>query len=150
MTRKLLIPLLSFATLLASPLASSQTIDTPIAAGSKVTYADLLRLICPDLEVDKDDPSSASATKAIAIRELGSSNEPKPQEDSVLKVTGVSTLAMSVKGTPRVLITFMMPVSEDRAARVLAVFDLGGAAKLADAVGVPQFPDDPGVVSPKR
>jgi hypothetical protein len=144
MTRKwsaTLIPLLFVRVLLGFPPAAGETLDGPIAKGSKATYADLLRLICPDLKVDTDDPSTATATKAVAIRYLDQAAEGQPQEDSIIKVGSARTIAV-VKG--RALVTFIMPISQAIPERAFAVFDLGSTPKLVDVVGVPQFPDDAG------
>lgn len=148
MTRKWstwLIPLWLMSILLSIPLPGEE-MNSPIAKGSKVTYFDLLRLIYPDLTVDKDDPEIAAATKAIAIRNLENAQEGVALDDSVITVTGPYTMPSTMKGTSRILMTFVVKAAEVPE-RILALFDLSGSPKLMDVVGSPGFPDDVGIPS---
>ena len=137
-----------FAVLLAGPAWAGAKMDRPIGPGFQVTYRQLLQLICSDIRINPDDPTSATATRAIAIRELASSEEAQPQiveeGEPPLRVEGVGTVALSTTPTPRVLVTFTMPISQDVPERALAVFDLAATPKLVDVVAVPAFPDDAG------
>jgi len=131
----------------ALPPTGGQEISSPIAAGSKFTYAALLQLVCPDLKVDPADASKATATQSVDIRELG-----KKPVDSELRtgdqitIESVKTVALqaSPKG-PRALVGFAVySKDEETYSRNLAAFDLSAAPRLIDVVSVPGFPDDAG------
>ena len=142
------------AQLAALPPSTGQVLNSEFAKGSNVTYVDLLRFVCPDLEVDDDDPAQATATTAIAVRDLGASQAAKPGEanleadivlESVKTVALLKSSAALLKSpAPRALIAFAMTTSDtDQPIRMLALFDLN-SVRLLDIVAVSGFPDDVG------
>lgn len=126
--------------------ASAQDLSTPIQENSKYTYADLLRLICPDLKIDKDDATIASASKSVAIRTLGSKDPPEAW-DAAIQVENVNTLDAKISGPPQLLLMFdIKPAGDDahHPTGELALFDIAAAPRLLDVVESPSMPDDHG------
>ncbi|HYL73375.1 MAG TPA: hypothetical protein VEU96_04180 [Bryobacteraceae bacterium] len=126
--------------------ASAQELSTPIQKDSKYTYADLLRLICPDLKIDKVDPAIASATKSVPIRTLGSKDPPESW-DGEIQVENVNTLDAKISGPPQLLLMFDIKADGDDAHHPtgeLALFDIAAAPRLLDIVESPSMPDDHG------
>ena len=103
----------------------------------------MLRLVCPDLEIDKDDPLSGNAPGRIAIRELGKTDTPEAW-DADVKVERVSAIDIIAGEPPRVLLSFAVTSDTSVPDRALALFELGPTPRLVDAVMVPGFPDDTG------
>jgi len=133
--------------LAALPPSGGQEISSPIADGSKFTYAELLQLVCPDLKVDPADASKATATQSVDIRELGkqpSDAELRTGDQITLESVKTVSLQASPQG-PRALVSFALySKDEETFSRNLAAFDLSAAPRLIDVVSVPGFPDDAG------
>lgn len=125
--------------------ASAQELTTPVRKGLKYTYVDLLRLICPDLKVDKNDPTIASASKSVPIRTLGS-KEPPEEWDGEIQVENVTTLDAKIPGPPQLLLMFDIKADDNaqHPTGELALFDIAAAPRLLDVVESPSMPDDHG------
>jgi hypothetical protein len=126
----------------AIPPLPGEDLTNPIAKGSKITYADLLRVFCTDLKVSGDDPAIATATTTAAFRSLGDPGEQESQEGK-LQIEGVHALPMPGPAG-RAILSFAMTAEGEQWYRYLALFDLSGPPKLLDTVLVPGFPDDGG------
>src|SRR3954468_23584458 len=116
----------------ALPPSAGQEISSPIADGSKFTYAALLRLVCPDLKIDPADAFKAAATQSVDIRELGKkAGDSELRTGDQITIESVKTVSLqaSPKG-PRALIGFALhSKDEETFSRNLAAFDLSAAPR---------------------
>jgi hypothetical protein len=134
---------LPLAFLLLATFAGAQDLTTPVLKTSKFTYADLLRRICPDLKIAKDDPATGTATKTVPIRRLYGKDPPE-EWDVPIKIENVNTLDAKIDGAPQLLLQFDIKGEDDHPTRHLALFDIAAAPRLLDVVESPSTPDDPG------
>ena len=56
-------------------IQQSRDLTTPVQKGSKATYVDLLRMLFPDLKVDRGLPGQASAHTTIPIKHIAEEEE---------------------------------------------------------------------------
>ena len=60
----------------AAPVLTADDLHTPIQPGSKVTYADLIGIVFPTFERDKDDPSAIVVATSAPVRQSDNSRKP--------------------------------------------------------------------------
>jgi hypothetical protein len=126
----------------AAPLLSADDLHAPIQPGSKVTYADLVGIVFPAFERDKDDPSAIVADTSAPIRQSDNSRKPW---DGPLKVTGFGSVDIRIPGGPQFLLTFQVDDGGNGVPiNAFALFKLAPRPLLLDVIEAPGFPDDPG------
>jgi hypothetical protein len=132
---------LLFAAVLAFRALSAESLNDPIDTKSKVTYADLLRLVCKDLEVNDADPMTAMTAEGAdcaKTRQLEGKDAPAAWGGSVTigKVDRPTTQVPA----GQVLLTFTVDV--DSEPKQLALFELTPVPRLLDLGQLERFPDD--------
>jgi hypothetical protein len=130
------------AILLLAYTAGAAQLRQPVMAGSKYSYADLLRKVFPNLKVDKAAPETATASKSVTIRHLTGDAEPFEVADTA-KITDVKRVDMRIPGKPQLLLMYAVDQNDGtRGASELALFDMSNASKLLDVAEGPETPPD--------
>jgi hypothetical protein len=126
------------------PLMNADDLHAPIQPGSKITFADLLRIVFPTYKQDKDDPSVIVANTAAPVRHPDNSRQ---RWDGPIKVTGFDKSGVRIPGPPQFLLTFRVDEGSNGApTNAFALFKLEPRPVLLDLIEAPGFPDDPGSV----
>jgi hypothetical protein len=129
------------------PLLNADDLHAPIQPGSKVTYADLLRIVFPAYKQDNDDPSAIVAETSAPVRHSDNSRQPW---DGPLKVTGFANANIQISDSRQFLLTFHVDEGGNGApTNAYALFKLEPKPVLLDLIEAPGFPDDPGHVESK-
>jgi hypothetical protein len=124
-----------------APLWAADDLHAPIQPGSKVTYADLLGVVFPAFEADKDNPSAIVADTSAPVRQSDNSRKPW---DGPFKVTGYDSAGIRIPGRTHFLLTFHVDDEDVLRANAFALFQLEPRPLLLDLIEAPGFPDDPG------
>jgi hypothetical protein len=134
----------SFAVLILALTGWSDELRQTVMAGSKYSYADLLRKVFPNLKVNKAEPEAATASKSVSIRPVN--RDEKPFEcTSDVKISDVRRIDLHAVGQRQVVLMFTLDHDDGTVgASDLALFDVSGNPKLLDIVEAPSFPDDHG------
>ncbi|MBN9218227.1 MAG: hypothetical protein J0I79_09760 [Mesorhizobium sp.] len=114
--------------------AATVELKAAIAGHADTTYADLVRMVIPDLTA-KDDYHVGSSP--IEMRHIaGPESDSSPPESS--SIFSVAVFAMKAGGKDRLAMLFDLGQSPDSAEgyAVLALYDLTGKPRLLDAVNV--------------
>jgi hypothetical protein len=127
----------------ALPLLNADDLHAPIQPGSKIAYADLLRIVFPDYKEDKDDPLAIAADTSAPVRHSDDSRTPW---DGPLKV--IFNSGTRIPGGAEFLLTFQVDNGRDGGrTNAFALFKLETQPVLLDLIEAPGFPDDPGHVA---
>ncbi len=131
--------LLAGQALAASPLLEIKDLKQPVAAGSITTFADLLKLVHPDLKPD-GGTAAASAGQGAAVRHLDDS-EIQPLTGEI-NFWGVTALPIRVRNQP-LLLLYVYATGKDgeegsgeQIYDLLALFHTGSTPKLLDLVDI--------------
>jgi hypothetical protein len=137
MTVLMAILLLAFA----APALRADDLHSPIQPGSKVTYTDLLGVVFPGFERDKEDPQAIVADTSAPVRQSDNSRKPW---DGPLKVTAFDSARIRIPGPPQFLLTFHVDEGVGLGTNAFALFQLEPRPLLLDLIEASGAPDNPG------
>ncbi|HLK62388.1 MAG TPA: hypothetical protein VKU19_03055 [Bryobacteraceae bacterium] len=136
---------LLFASLLTAGVLYAQSLpakvsvdfDEPIADDSTTTYGDLIRLICPGLEINSQKPSEATGSDCIAHRVMEAGMDPSTWEGVLFK--DLSRIPAKTLGKDRMLVSF--EGSDNTRGLGVALFEILPKPKLLDVIETTGAPD---------
>lgn len=110
-----------------------------------LTYLDLARLVCPDLQVNPEDHSRGILTQTVPVRSFWGKQASESWDGPL---DGLEELEILRPGTSQRLLAMTFREPGNRYGHVaLALFDLKPEAHLLDIAEAPGFPDDSGGTS---
>jgi hypothetical protein len=129
-----------FTGALSAQLPTVKAIDNfndPVATGNKTTYADLIRIMCPGLQVDAAKPSEATASGCAPHRVMESGMTASTWEG--VAFTKLSQIPVKTLGPDRILLSF--EGGDFTRALGVALFQIRPRPKLLDVIETTGAPD---------